>query len=326
MKNYLALFAFIVGLSGAQAAPRLEKLNLDPTQISVSGLSSGAMMAVQLNVIYSSWIHGVGSFAGGIFGCAEGDVNRALDVCVKTPEQINAASYVKRITALADKGLIDPVANLRSTRAFIFTGTKDTTVNPHASQKLAEMYQGFVASADQIIVRNTIPAEHGQPTLNYGNACDQRASPWLNNCNYDGAGATLWQSYGKLNSRGVMDSSHLRAFDQSEFGAGPASMAADGYTYVPAACAQGQKCRLHIALHGCEQSPVFVQSTYMTHAGYNEWAETNNIVILYPVASFAVGNPLACWDWWGYTGNDYLTHNGKQNQVIKNIVGRLYGK
>jgi len=35
-------------------------------------------------------------------------------------------------------------------------------------------------------------------------------------------------------------------------------------------------------------------------------------------------NPKACWDWWGYTGADYLTQTGAQlkhvNSMVKDIA------
>ena len=43
---------------------------MDKTQISVSGISSGAAMATQMHVIYSSDIMGVGMIAGGKYRLA----------------------------------------------------------------------------------------------------------------------------------------------------------------------------------------------------------------------------------------------------------------
>ena len=44
-------------------------------------------------------------------------------------------------------------------------------------------------------------------------------------------------------------------------------------------------------------------------AGYNRWADGNRLIVLYPQAraswSFLAFNPRGCWDWWGYTGEDY---------------------
>ena len=42
-----------------------EQYNVDKSQISVSGISSGAAFATQIHVIYSSHIMGIGMVAGG---------------------------------------------------------------------------------------------------------------------------------------------------------------------------------------------------------------------------------------------------------------------
>ena len=46
-----------------------------------------------------------------------------------------------------------------------------------------------------------------------------------------------------------------------------------------------------------------ISDRFVTQAGYNEVAELNNIVILYPqaIATTVPLNPQGCWDWWGYT-------------------------
>jgi poly(3-hydroxybutyrate) depolymerase len=54
----------------ARAADRLGTLPIDPAQISVSGISSGAFMANQLHVAHSAQLMGAGLIAGGLYGCA----------------------------------------------------------------------------------------------------------------------------------------------------------------------------------------------------------------------------------------------------------------
>jgi len=46
---------------------------------------------------------------------------------------------------------------------------------------------------------------------------------------------------------------------------------------------------------------------YARHTGYNEVAELNNIIMLYPQATVNenLSNSLGCWDFWGYTDNFY---------------------
>ena len=43
--------------------------------------------------------------------------------------------------------------------------------------------------------------------------------------------------------------------------------------------------------------------SYVKNAGYNELAEANNLVILYPQILLSDENPVnpnGCWDYWGY--------------------------
>jgi poly(3-hydroxybutyrate) depolymerase len=77
----------------------------------------------------------------------------------------------------------------------------------------------------------------------------------------------------------------------------------------------GQGCRLHVAFHGCLQYRQLVGDAYYANAGYNRWAATNRIIVLYPptVASpLDPFNPNGCWDWWGYTDSDFDTRSGRQ--------------
>jgi hypothetical protein len=108
-------------------------------------------------------------------------------------------------------------------------------------------------------------------------------------------------------------------------------MAETGYAYIPASCAAQQPCRVHIALHGCKQNYETIQDRYIRHAGYNEWADTNRLIILYPQTSvgnpatdpFTPLNPFGCWDWWGYTNFNYAVKAGRQITAIKTMLDRL---
>jgi hypothetical protein len=69
----------------AAAAPALEEVaagvNIDPGQISVSGISSGGFMAHQFHVAHSEQIMGVGIVAGGPYYCAGGSILDAVTKC-----------------------------------------------------------------------------------------------------------------------------------------------------------------------------------------------------------------------------------------------------
>ena len=128
-------------------------------------------------------------------------------------------------------------------------------------------------------------------------------------------------------------------FDQTEFFdemEKSTSLNEVGYLYVPAACTDGSeavaKCRLHVAFHGCEQYVDRIHDLFFRDAGYNAWADANRVIVLYPQAtpwlrladvSQITGNPKGCWDWWGYSGDDYLGRNGKQMRAVREMIRRM---
>ena len=134
--------------------------------------------------------------------------------------------------------------------------------------------------------------------------------------------------YGTLNAKntGTLGGSYIQ-FNQNPFVAGGSaqadSMDSTGWVYVPAACASGQACRLVIALHGCLQYQGIVQQQLVQKSGINEWADTNNIIVLYPQATTSSSNPLGCWDWWGYTSPDYALKSGPQMAAIMAMVSQI---
>src|SRR5690606_13017004 len=67
--------ALAVWLAGcAESDPPLPTLQLDVDRVSVSGISSGAYMAHQAHLAFSSTIDGAALVAGGPYGCARGDL------------------------------------------------------------------------------------------------------------------------------------------------------------------------------------------------------------------------------------------------------------
>lgn len=87
---------------------------------------------------------------------------------------------------------------------------------------------------------------------------------------------------------------------------------------------------MHVAFHGCRQNAGDVGRRFVDGAGYNAWAASNRVVVLYPQtatrAGFAFGsskmifNPKGCWDWWGYAGADYHTRSGVQMRAIHSMI------
>jgi len=154
-------------------------------------------------------------------------------------------------------------------------------------------------------------------------------TPYISYCDYDGAGIALNWIYGTLKPRnaGTLTGKVIQ-FDQSAYASNPKSISMDtiGYVFVPAACANGAECRLHVSFHGCLQYAGTVGTQYVDHAGYNQWADTNNIIVLYPQtinSEFSPSNPNGCWDWWGYnSGNKNTddTNQGAQSMAVLKMI------
>jgi poly(3-hydroxybutyrate) depolymerase len=314
--------ALALAAGAASAAVNLPALNIDKAQTTVSGLSSGGFMAVQLHVAYSATFKkGAGVVAGGPFYCAEGSVTNATGRCMASPAGIPTSTLVSTTNNWASQGLIDPVSNLQSSKVYMFSGTLDDVVKPGVMDALKTYYHSFVPDAN-VVYKKDIASQHAMVTDDYGNACSFKGAPYINDCNFDLAGAILQQLYGTLNARNVntLPAANYVQFNQSQFISNH-GMATTGWAYIPAACTSGAQCKLHVVLHGCKQNENDVQQQYVKNTGYNRWADTNNIVMLYPQTSVAATN--SCWDWWGYDSANYAKKSGPQMAAIKAMVDQV---
>lgn len=325
---------WLAGAAWAQVQP-LPQLNVDKQAISVSGLSAGGYMAAQLGWAHSSTFMGVGVFAGGPYTCARQSnytscmYNASVSTAMRNAMQSNIDGW--------SGSAIDAKANVATQKIFLFTGTSDTTVGVNLMDALRDQYlANGVPSANLQYVKRSGTA-HTFPTdfdSAGNNACGSTTSPYISNCGYDGAGAVLSHLYGPLNPRNDSPATgNYRQFNQAAFTSNP-GMAATGWVYVPANCAAGAKCRLHVALHGCQQSESQVGQRFVRDTGYTRWADTNSIIVLFPqakvdntlrstAASGTLPNPNACWDWIGWYGSNYAQKTGSQISAIKAMVDHL---
>jgi poly(3-hydroxybutyrate) depolymerase len=320
LRTFTTVTAFIC--ANAAAAVNLPQLNIDTTQTTVSGLSSGGFMAVQLHVAHSATFKkGAGIVAGGPFYCAEGSITNATGRCMASPAGIPVSNLVTTTNNWAGQGSIDPVANLQSSKVYLFSGTIDSTVKQGVMDALKTYYNSFVPAAN-VVYKNDVAAEHAMITDDYGSGCSVKGSPYINNCNFDLAGAILSHLYGPLTARNnaALPTGNFVEFNQSQFITNH-GMAPTGWAYIPQACTAGTQCRLHVVLHGCQQNVTLVQQQYVRNTGYNRWADSNNIVMLYPQTSTAATN--SCWDWWGYDNANYAKKSGPQMAAIKAMVDQL---
>ena len=348
--------------ASASAAERLGAYPVDPAQVSVSGLSSGAFMANQLHIAHSTEIMGAAMIAGGLYGCAvlhatadgvEALASQAGGPCVSTPFLLEDVSfYTDLVKTLARKAEIDPPSNLAHSRIYLFTGGADSVVSSATVEKGRAVYAALgVPSANIVFEDDSGPAAragHSWVTKNFGGKCSANKTPYINDCAYDQAGAELKAIYGPdLKPPAAAPSGRIVGFDQTEFvsaGARANGLSDTGYLYVPKDCESGAPapCRLHIVLHGCTQSSEALGDEFYTKIGVNEWADSNRIVVLYPQAHATTvaelspqagltaaidANPYGCWNWWGYAEDPrYLTKNGVQISAIWAMVRRIEGQ
>ena len=331
----LLLLPAVVG-----AAQPLPGLAASTGDVTVSGISSGGYMAVQFQVAHSAIVRGAGIVAGGPYYCAQGSLRRALGNCMRPSGDAlppTAGETLRTVSRLAAAGRIDPAANLRDDRVWLLAGGNDRTVLPAVMDALAAFYQAVVPAA---AIRYVKVAEAGHAMLSVAdpraNPCPASEPPFINRCqDADAAGELLTHLLGPLQPPAAVSAGEVIAFDQRPFVRGravDASLADAGYAFVPAGCRDGG-CRIHVAFHGCRQNAGEIGRRFVDGAGYNGWAASNRLVVLYPQTvrrrGLAFGsrrwqfNPHGCWDWWGFTGAASHTRDGAQMRAVRAMIGAL---
>src|SRR5581483_11918767 len=199
--------------SESPVAESLPELGADIGSTSVSGLSSGAYMAGQIEVAHSKDIKGAGIVAGGPYACAETQASRqvpfwpsavlqnaqqALNQCMQTTAgKPDPKALVKRAEELAADGKIDPLAGLADDNVYLFSGNEDQTVMRPVVEAAAEfLKEAGVAATNLTLVEKE--GGHAFITEQGGAACGITATPFVSDCDYDQAKAILAWIYGPL--------------------------------------------------------------------------------------------------------------------------------
>lgn len=228
-------------------------------------------------------------------------------------------------------------------------------VGPAAVNAAKEFFVNVGVPEANIKYVNDMGAGHAFITENFGNPCDVPSRPpYISHCKYDQAKAILQHLYGDpkpVDAQYAGKPGQLLKFSQAPFAKqatgyatnsmalGTAFLDPNAYLYVPAACAGGDSCKVHVAFHGCRQSASKLrlngldELTFIDHAGYNQWADQYKVVVLYPQAAASPTlNPKGCWDWWGYTdkgrsdfgtNSHYAYKDGYQMQSVKEMIDAL---
>lgn len=313
---------------GGQAQP-LPSFTVKPNGNSISGLSSGAFMTVQLHVAHSKSFVGAGVIAGGPYRCVEsfrGSAMGAEDAYVMNAEYIcmapltpamapNGARLAKTAHDTAKAGLIDPVSHLHKQSVYIFTGTADEVVHQTVVRSTRDFYEALGVPPQNIQFVGDVAAGHciftdhvedspldanRPPYINYGGR--MQSHDILRHI-YDRDGFTL--------NDPKAPAGELMRFDQNPFvdgSAQSASMEPVGFVYIPRSVLEGGEAKgVHIVLHGCKQGYGYIEYVnglpaisaqppfgprYVRGAGYNEMGESNDLIMLYPQATGADGGAL----------------------------------
>jgi hypothetical protein len=317
-RHWLLLGLIGAGGSTSPASPP----QVGQNSITVSGMSSGGHMASQLHVAYSDLFSGAAILAGGPYGCAEGSLATATSRCMaRVDGPLPLDDLEAAIREAAEAGKIADPQNLKDDKVWIFRGALDPLVAAEVSEAVHGLYLRFL-DAENVRSVNDVQATHTFPTLNDGSACDKLESPFVGACDYDGAGELLSHLYGRLtapSTEGVGEGGSLRSVPLA--GAAEAGLMDEAWAFVPEMCgSDSSPCRIHVVLHGCLQSVEKVDMAFIEHTGYLRWAAANGIVLLFPQVRASAVNPYGCWDWWGYTGDDYRFREGSQMKVIAEFV------
>jgi hypothetical protein len=236
---------------------------------------------------------------------------------------------IAETTSAAATGQIDPTENLARQRIWLFSGYNDGVVKQTVMDRLHVYYRHFVPPG-QIYYQDTLDAGHAIVTLRYGGECPITGGEFINLCDYGGAELLLQHVYGRLETPADEAlAGQFISFDQDAFVAGDSrtkGMAREAFLYVPPTCAAGERCRVHVAFHGCLQYAERIGDAFYRHAGYNQWADGNHLIVLYPqtvASTLEPFNPKGCWDWWGYNGADYASKEGAQIAAVHAMLIRL---
>ena len=240
----------------------------------------------------------------------------------------------------AASGDIDSLQFVSRQKVYIFHGYNDNKVAKSVTDATAGFYRHYLGETNRgnLYYQTAIGPGHAlviaqDPHKDGLNDCKDNATPYIDQCGYDQAGVILQHVYGALiaPNRGQLTGT-IKRFDQSIYtkpdSIGRLSLGDTGYVFVPKACEDGAACRVHIVLHGCKQDIGDIGRRFIDNAGYNSWADTNHLIVLYPQTTsswYLPFNPQASWDWWSYVDqrDDYVTKSGSQIRTIKAMLDAL---
>lgn len=203
------LFLLATLVSGISIAHADDGLGLkrggSASDVSISGISSGAAMAVQYAVGHSSSIAAVGSVAGPPWGCAESSASQAINKCMCGRQEPD--NKVDAARQLAATGKVDSLSAsnkpLRLSRSYVFHSPADATVVEKSGKANIAFLSAFIGNNSQVDFGNVADgsnkAGHGiiaRDRHNESCQADGRETTYIRYCGAeDNAGKMFYALY-----------------------------------------------------------------------------------------------------------------------------------
>lgn len=164
----------------------------------------------------------------------------------------------------------------------------------------------------------------------------------VNNCGYDLTGAMLRSFFGttvRPRTKAPL-SSGLWWVEQWKYlpaAAGDprnSTMLRWAPVYVPRACASRlDECRVHVNYHGCTSNPRsssmadwYERLLWLRNIDLNEYAEANELIVVYPQAAGSEDIGEGCFNWASYEDDPLFdTRLGVQLNTVQNLLDDLSG-
>lgn len=258
-------------------------------------------------------------------------------------------------------GRIDDPANLWETPVLLFSGANDYEVYTKVMRSVKTQLSAFVSPKKIKAVFDTKAGhvwsvDHGHCGCgvchygygdNYGygygadavhgkqhgkHCCD------VNNCEYDLSGDMLKMFYGPLKPR-VKAQPRLHWVQQEPYVPRPANattaekdaavkhslVARWAILYVPEACkGRVHACRVHVNYHGCQANRWQDRLIWVKNININEYAEANDIIVVYPQEKGDKMTGKGCWNWISKKDDrNFDTKQSKQLRMVMNMVANL---
>jgi hypothetical protein len=315
----IAAFLFASSVAHADDGRGLQRGG-DAGDVSISGISSGAAMAVQYAVAHSGSIVGVGSIAGPSWGCAQSSVSRAINDCMCGRHEVSSNIEMARSLAERNTQAIDPLVSGKPKalkRAYVFQSAADGVVVARSGKTSINFLASFIGNTPVQDWGNAVDgsnsAGHGIISPDGADSCRATGNDatYVRRCGVeDNAGRLFHTLYGQGPSYDVskrvdnIPESEVWAFDQQriidEVKGKAGSIAPDSF-FVFFPIKSSRRENFDLAQTGYLYVPPSCRrdgskcrvhvalhgckqhaKNFAATAGYNNWAEYYKVIVVYP--------------------------------------------